>query len=302
MATFDTTFLYTLTPGGTNQYTINGEVPNAGAIGDAGDNQIDVGEQVPVDFTDPSNDALDGTYTYVGHEPGISGYVAEGPDGNFYLFSNDVLPDNQNFNIQTDPIPVCFLPGTLIACPDGERAVETLAIGDLVLTADGRAVPVKWLGWQTMSTFFGIPEGRQPICISARALGGSLPVRDLRLTSTHALLIDGVLVHAGALVNGTTITRIPPSELGERFVVYHIETENHEIVLAEGTPAETFIDNVSRERFDNFAEYEALYGPAPAAMTELREPRAMSHRQVPAHIRARIAAVAAVADKKEQVA
>ena len=89
--------------------------------------------------------------------------------------------------------------------------------------------------------------------IAAGALGKDLPVRDLRVTADHALLIDGVLVQAGALVNGTSIRRIEPAELGERFIVYHIETENHEIVLAEGAPAETFIDNVSRQRFDNYA-------------------------------------------------
>ena len=98
------------------------------------------------------------------------------------------------------------------------------------------------------------------MCIAAGALGDNLPIRDLRLTSDHALLIDDVLVQAGALVNGSTIRRIPNAELGERFTVFHIETENHEVILAEGTPAETFIDNVSRRRFDNFAEYEALYG------------------------------------------
>ena len=122
---------------------------------------------------------------------------------------------------------VCFLSGTMIACPDGERAVETLDVGDLVLTFDGCAVPVKWIGRQTLSPMFGMPEGRWPVCITAGALGNNLPVRDLRLTADHALLIDNVLVQAGALVNGTTVRRIPPSELGKRFVVYHIETENH---------------------------------------------------------------------------
>ena len=138
---------------------------------------------------------------------------------------------------------------------------------------------------------FGMPEGRRPVHIAAGALGEGLPTRDLRLTADHALLIDGVLVHAGALVNGTTILRIPMA-LGERLVVYHIETEQHEVVLAEGAPAETFIDNVTRTRFDNYAEYEALYGAAIDAMEELPQPRAMSSRQVPHSIRARIAAAA----------
>ena len=65
-------------------------------------------------------------------------------------------------------------------------------------------------------------------------------------------------------------------------------------MLAEGAPAETFIDNVPRQRFDNYAEFEALYGAAPEPMQELPQPRAMSARQVPPAIRERIAAAAAV--------
>jgi hypothetical protein len=45
----------------------------------------------------------------------------------------------------------CCMPGTLIATPGGPRAVEQLgaveqlAIGDLVLTADGAAERVRWM-------------------------------------------------------------------------------------------------------------------------------------------------------------
>jgi len=61
------------------------------------------------------------------------------------------------------------------------------------------------------------------------------------VTSDHALLIDGILIHAGALVNGTAITLVSMPDLGTRYTVYHIETESQEIILAEGTPAETFM-------------------------------------------------------------
>jgi hypothetical protein len=88
-------------------------------------------------------------------------------------------------------------------------------------------------------------------------------------------------------VNGTTITRVPLSEMGETYTVYHIETEEHEIILANGAPAETFIDNVSRRTFDNYAEFETLYGDVPE-MEELPYPRAMSARQVPAVIRRKL--------------
>jgi hypothetical protein len=76
--------------------------------------------------------------------------------------------------------------------------------------------------------------------------------------------------------------------MGETYTVYHIETEAHEIVLANGAPAETFIDNVSRRVFDNYAEFEALYGDVPE-MEELSYPRAMSVRQVPHSVVRKIA-------------
>jgi hypothetical protein len=139
-------------------------------------------------------------------------------------------------------------------------AVETLAIGDLVLTADGRCVPVKWIGRQAIVTRFGLRTSHTPIVIEAGALGDGLPHRDLRLTSAHALVFGDIAVEAGALVNGTTIRRIPRADLGERFTVFHIETERHEVILANGSPAETFVDNATRQRFDNFAEYRALHG------------------------------------------
>src|SRR5262249_61310133 len=121
----------------------------------------------------------------------------------------------------------------------------------LVLTADGRAVPVKWIGRQTVVTLFGPPEGRCPVCIAAGALGDGVPSRDLRLTADHALLIDDVLVHAGALINGWTIRRIPLEELGGWFILFHIEAGDHEGILAGGPPAETIILKRHAASLDN---------------------------------------------------
>ncbi|WP_188612331.1 Hint domain-containing protein [Chelatococcus reniformis] len=191
-----------------------------------------------------------------------------------------------------DELVFCFLTATMIMSPEGERAVEELAIGDLVLTCDGLAVPVKWIGRQTLMPAFGLSEERRPVFISAGALGEGLPVRDLRVTSDHALLLDGVLVQAGALVNGTTIRRMTPAELGERLVVYHIELDRHDLVVADGVAAETFVDNVARRRFDNYAEFVALYGADDNATGEIDLPRVKSARQLPAAVRQRIEAAA----------
>ena len=182
--------------------------------------------------------------------------------------------------LNTADFTACFLTGTAIAAPTGNVAVETLSIGDTVLNADGAEVAVKWIGRQTVKTMFKPAERVAPVRFAAGSLGEGLPMSDLTVTADHGMLVSGIICHAGALVNGTTITRVPMEEMGESYTVYHIETEAHEIILANGAPAETFIDNVSRRVFDNYAEFEALYGDVPE-MEELPYPRAMSARQVP---------------------
>lgn len=188
--------------------------------------------------------------------------------------------------------PVCFLADSMIATPGGERRIQDLESGELILASCGKTIEIKWIGRQTVSTRFGPAERLMPVRFAAGALGEGVPSADLTVTADHGMLVDGVICHAGALVNGTTITRVPLAEMGETYVVYHIETEEHEIILANGASAETFIDNVSRRVFDNFAEFEALYGDVPE-MAELPYPRAMSARQVPERIRAKLVGAAA---------
>lgn len=193
-------------------------------------------------------------------------------------------------SVQTIDI-VCFLAGTRIATPAGEVPVETLQPGDLILTADGRAVPVRFLGRQTVHARFAPPERANPIRIAAGALGENLPARDLFLSRDHAIALDGVLATASALVNGTTIQEVPPP--AEVFEYFSIETENHEVVLAEGCPVETFMDHVPRSRWHNYQDYVALYGEG-RPIAELPLPHAKSWRQLPRSLRARLAERAAI--------
>ena len=215
--------------------------------------------------------------------------------------------------LDTSDFTVCFFPGTLIATPFGERKVEELVSGNPVLVGDtcaspatwqsrmgrkfriklgfSRAVPVKWIGRQTISTRFGPAERLMPVRFVAGSLGQEggtlLPHSELTVTADHAMLVDGVLCEAGALVNGTTITRVPLSEFGESYTVYHVETAAHEIVFANGAPAETFVDSVSRRAFENYAEFENLYGDQPE-MRELAHPRASNARHLPLRIKKRL--------------
>ncbi|MAQ85223.1 MAG: hypothetical protein CMH12_18515 [Maritimibacter sp.] len=215
----------------------------------------------------------------------------------YYFVAHEDVP--ANFTGQSTPIPgasvtsdaftasLCFAAGTLIATPSGESVVETLEIGDLVTTADGRTVPVKWVGHQTLHKVFTPADNFTPVRVSAGALGDGLPHTDLVLTTDHALIMDGLAITAGALVNGSTIAFEPIESLPDRVTYYHVETEDHDVILANGTAAETFLDVGTRRNFDNHAEYVALYGTE-RMVAEMPLPRVSSARLVPAALRARI--------------
>jgi hypothetical protein len=114
-----------------------------------------------------------------------------------------------------------------------------------------------------------------------------MPCRDLFVSPGHALLVDGVLAQAGALVNGVSIVR--ERDVPAIFTYYHVELDDHSLILAENVPAETFVDHVDRANFDNWDEYEALY-PEGRNVPEMEYPRAKAYRQVPGTIRERLAA------------
>ena len=136
----------------------------------------------------------------------------------------------------------CFATGTTILTPDGERAIETLQPGDRVMTHDGRSTPVIWVARQTVANPRFVELGRRPVRIDAGALGPDLPNRPLTVTADHALLFGDMLVNAGTLAeDGTPIRFLPLSEMPTKFIWWHVELENHEVVLANGgVPAESF--------------------------------------------------------------
>jgi hypothetical protein len=283
----------TTVPGGGTLYQVQvGVEGNSYTHTDAGDGSfaddeaLEVGESVVL-IEDDSSETVVGTF------------VAGTDDGGIIYDQGGTLiwRTNVDSNETGGPLvegfarttEVCFAAGTRIATPDGERAVETLAIGDPILTADGRTVPVKWIGRQILHKLFTPVERFEPVRVAAGALGDGLPRRDLVLTADHALLVGGILANASALVNGTTITRVAGAELPDRVTYYHVETEGHEMILAEGAPAETFVDHQSRRLFDNYAEYVDLYGGERRSIPESDLPRVTSPRQLPAALRSRLA-------------
>lgn len=233
-----------------------------------------------------------GALTYVGAVEVGSSYVGFLVEQNqqYYLISQSNLTLSPGEPITINPAvdwnlrtnePLCFVAGTMIMTPHGEVPVETLQPGSMVTLADGGAAPITWMGRQTISTRYADPLLVQPIRVLAGALDDGVPARDLLLSCDHALLVDGFLVQAGALVNGLSILR--ETDMPEMFTYYHVELENHALILAEGAPAETFIDNASRMAFDNWDEH-----PNNMALVEMDLPRAKSSRQLPSHSRDRL--------------
>jgi len=270
------------------------------------DNIVDPGGDDPSKLGDVAGDHftlskagglldLNGVYTFVTRAQlggGLQGFIIQSDGGQYFFVTNNQIKLQGNapgaarlLTPEAGAIDICFMPGTRIAVPVGEILIEDLRIGDPVLTVDGREVPIRWIGRQTVCTWFR-DEVEFPIRIRASALDEGVPCRDLLVSPDHAIFIDGVLVQAGALVNGTSI--IYERNVPETFVYYHVELDDHSLILAENTPAETFIDNVDRARFDNWQEYQTLYPDAAAAM-EMAFPRAKSRRQLPRVVRERIA-------------
>ncbi len=140
--------------------------------------------------------------------------------------------------------PACFVAGTRVLTDGGERAVETLAAGDTLRTAAGRLAPVRWVGRMTVDP--RRDRDAAPVCITAGAFAPGVPCRDLLVSGDHAVLIDGVLIPARALVNGATIRRAAATAP----VLYvHVELDRHDVLLAEGLAAETYLDTGNRARF-----------------------------------------------------
>jgi len=159
-------------------------------------------------------------------------------------------------------IAPCFCAGTRLLTAAGEAAVETLAPGDLVVTVSGEHRPIVWIGHRRVDCRkHAQPEKILPVRVRAGAFGDGKPRRDLYLSPDHAVFAEGdgaapgdpegsapgVLIPIRLLVNGTTIAQVAAAEV----TYYHVELSSHDVVFAEGLPAESYLDTANRDCFEN---------------------------------------------------
>lgn len=184
------------------------------------------------------------------------------PGEDFTAIRKDMHPNFAPIN-PGDPVPPCFVRGTRILTPTGEVPVEELSPGDRVVTRDNGIQPLRWVGARRVR----VTPAIAPVLIPAGALGQGWPVRDLRVSPQHRVMVSGrsaqllfgtdsVLVAACHLL-GDVIRR----DMSRAEVEYfHIMFDTHEIVYADGLPCESLL--VTRRSISSFA---------PETLEELRQ-------------------------------
>ncbi|WP_037317204.1 Hint domain-containing protein [Ruegeria halocynthiae] len=170
---------------------------------------------------------------------------------------------------------VCFTAGTLIGMQRGAQPIESLAVGDCVRTADNGLQPIRWIESSALP-----PErlrdnpAMRPVRIRAGSLGPDTPRRDLIVSQQHRILVRGpkvellfgiseVLIAAKHLCSWPGISIEPPDEPVEYF---HILLDNHEILTAEGAPAESLYlgeESLHTLSSDALQELAAIFPDSP---------------------------------------
>lgn len=156
--------------------------------------------------------------------------------------------DAAGFDADAFVAPPSFTHGTEILTLDGSLAVQELQIGDMVITRDAGAQPLRWIGRVEVSTarLAAMPELR-PVRLSPHSLGPQQPGREVLLPPDHRILIRNaraavlfgekeVLATASHLINDATITRATDIE---SLIYFHLLLDDHHIIYAEGLEAES---------------------------------------------------------------
>jgi hypothetical protein len=169
----------------------------------------------------------------------------------------------------------CFAAGTRIKTWADEVPVEDLAVGDIVRARFAGTASVVWIGQRHVDCrHHPKPLEVWPVRICAHAFGPRMPHRDLVLSPDHSVFFDDVLIPIKHLINGDTVVQEPIDTI----TYYHIELGEHDVLLADGMPVESYLEDGARSAFDNSGAAIALqphfgrrrweaFGCAPLVMT-----------------------------------
>ncbi|OAJ66294.1 Hint domain-containing protein [Gluconobacter cerinus] len=175
-------------------------------------------------------------------------------DGNLFISSTPVN------NTSQAGVLVCFLRNSIISVPNGKKAVQDIVMGDEVLCyKDGVTYTdiVRWAGHAhcTVRPYLPLDQAGYPVRILKDAVSDGVPFKDMLITAEHCLFFEGKFVPARMLVNGRSIfydTSITSYDY------YHIETEEHSVIMADGMLTESYLDTGNRNAFRQAGEVVSL--------------------------------------------
>jgi hypothetical protein len=163
--------------------------------------------------------------------------------------NNTVLNSTISFNPSIFDIEVpCFTNGTMIDTPEGPRPVESLKVGDLVMTADRGAQPIRWIKARKVHRWaLAAADRLRPVRIKAGALGAGCPKTDLLVSQQHRMLVrsriaERMFEESEVLVAAKHLVGLPGIEIATDVaeVTYlHFLCDRHEVVFANGAPSES---------------------------------------------------------------
>lgn len=168
----------------------------------------------------------------------------------------------------------CFAGGTLIATAAGMVPVEALKAGDMIATKDNGMQPLKLvLRRRVRARELDNNPKLQPVRITAGALGGGLPKRDLRVSRQHRMLASSNIVRRmfgtpSVLVAAVRLIDLPGIyiEAEDQDVEYfHLIFAAHQVIFAEGAPTESFLLNADTRKQlcpSAWEEFRALFPEA----------------------------------------
>jgi hypothetical protein len=203
----------------------------------------------------PPGETDAGTYRYLLSNTQV--YGSPPPDGQTRTrFTADGDNNPTNYNVAAVP---CFVTGTQILTDRGEVAVQDLVVGDSAVTASGEHRQIRWIGRRSIDcTRHRIPDAIWPVRVLAGAFGEGLPQRDLWLSPDHAVrvsVLDEVLIPIKHLINDATVAQVKTGTVD----YWHVELDSHDILLADGMPAESFLDTGVRCGFENAGAFMELH-------------------------------------------
>jgi hypothetical protein len=161
---------------------------------------------------------------------------------------------------------VCFLEGTQILTEKGYKSIQNVKVGENVVvagkikneTCELKSVQLKKVKWMGRFKVYEFNTETAPICFQKNSLGENVPNCDLFVSPNHGMMVDGKIVIAKKLVNDSTIYQ--SSEI-DSIIYYHLELEDHSVIVANGAMTESYLDCKNRIEFKEIAKYQHTVKP-----------------------------------------